>query len=130
MSASAPIRLDIELVNSASAEGGRQRRSTPKQIEYWADLGRAVDGLVSEAELVALRAGLLRLESVPSAPVDADQVFAAVSADRQHLAQELRHGGVAYQASRERPGYLEATYPDGQVVIGQFREGIFEPALA
>lgn len=128
MSASSPIRIDAALLDSAAAEASREHRTPPKQIEYWANLGRAVDGLLSRAEIVALRAGLLHLEPSSSGPVDPDEVFGHVERDRDQFAQELTLSGVAYQASRSRPGYLEAVYPDGRVVIGLFENGQFVAA--
>ena len=41
--ATSPVRLNPNLITAAEREGMVQKRSTPKQIEYWADLGRAVE---------------------------------------------------------------------------------------
>jgi len=38
--ASKPLRLDEDLVDTATIVGKVQKRSTAKQIEYWATLGR------------------------------------------------------------------------------------------
>lgn len=128
MSASNPIRIDAALLDSAAAEASREHRTPPKQIEYWARLGRAVDGLLSRADIVALRAGLLHLKPSPSAPVDPDEVFGQMERDRDQFTRELGRSGVVYQAARERPGYLEAVYPDGRVVVGLFENGEFVAA--
>jgi hypothetical protein len=37
------LRLSDELVDMAKAHAAAEHRSVPKQIEYWARLGRAVD---------------------------------------------------------------------------------------
>ncbi len=61
MASSAPLRLDAELIRAASAAARLQRRSVPRQIEYWAELGRAVEKRVAMEDLLALREGLARL---------------------------------------------------------------------
>nr|BBJ04579.1 hypothetical protein YBY_24280 [Marinobacter nauticus] len=38
------IRIDDKLIREALAEAQVQRRSAPKQIEYWAEIGRIVAG--------------------------------------------------------------------------------------
>ena len=52
------VRLDDTLVRHAAAEGAVHRRSTPKQIEYWAEIGRAVAGDVSAEDLIAILQGI------------------------------------------------------------------------
>ncbi len=38
-----PIKLSDELVNEATAHGKAQHRSPPKQIEYWARMGKIAE---------------------------------------------------------------------------------------
>jgi len=38
-----PIKLSDELVNEATAHGKAQHRSPPKQIEYWARIGKIAE---------------------------------------------------------------------------------------
>lgn len=40
---STAVKLDDALVESARIHGGASHRSTPKQIEYWATLGRLAE---------------------------------------------------------------------------------------
>jgi len=42
------------------------------------------------------------------------------------LSRSIARGRTVYQASGDKPGYLEAVYPDGSREVGQFRNGRFE----
>jgi len=124
------IRLDDNLVRHAAAEGQVQRRSTPKQIEYWAEIGRAVAGEVSAEDLIAILQGIrkVRVEPVVPEPVSSDELWAEVDQAREsgELGQSIARGRTVYQSSAEKPGYLEAIHPDGTREVGQFRDGRFE----
>lgn len=124
------VRLDDTLVRHAAAEGAVNRRSTPKQIEYWAEIGRAVAGEVSAEDLIAILQGIrqVRVEPVNAGPVSSDELWAEVDQVREsgELSRSLGRGRTVYQASSTKPGYLEAVYPDGSRAIGEFRNGQFE----
>jgi len=126
---SKPIRLDASLVEEAVAEAARRLRTPPKQIEFWVKLGKAVDGLLSLEEIMALRAGLVHLEPTRGLRVDPDDVFEDLDSRRETLSASVTSARVVYQASREHPGYLEQIHPDGRVVVGRF-EGRDFVALA
>ena len=36
-----PLRLNAALIEAAEREGAVQKRSVPRQIEFWAELGKA-----------------------------------------------------------------------------------------
>ncbi|AKV97649.1 MULTISPECIES: hypothetical protein [Marinobacter] len=124
------VRLDDTLVRHAAAEGAVHRRSTPKQIEYWAEIGRAVAGDVSAEDLIAILQGIrqVRVEPVVAESVSSDDLWAEVDQAREsgNLGRSIARGRTVYQASGEKPGYLEAIYPDGTREVGQFRNGRFE----
>ena len=42
-----PLRLSSELIAAAERSGAVYKRSVPKQIEYWAELGRSIERVVS-----------------------------------------------------------------------------------
>lgn len=125
-----PVRLDDALVQQAAAEARIHRRSTPKQIEFWADIGRAIAREVSAEDLIAIAQGIRRVtvEAVTPAPVTSDDIWAEVDAVREsgELSRTLARGRTLYQASTEHPGYLEALHPSGQKTVGQFKNGQFE----
>ena len=123
-----PIRLDPDLLTEAANEAVRQHRSTPKQIEFWAALGKAADGLLTQEDLLALRTGLLRLEVVDSPRINPTEVRQEVEASRDRLKGEVTRARHVYQASLSHPGYIEQIHPDGLVVVGRFENGTFVPA--
>ncbi len=125
MSKHGPMRLDPELVDEATEAAKRQKRSTRKQIEFWAELGRAVDGVVTLAQAAGLRSGLLAVTAPDVGPVDADDVFAELEARRADLPGEVTRSSVRYQASRAHPGMLERIDGTGRRTIGQFENGEF-----
>ena len=124
------VRLDDSLVRHAAAEGAVNRRSTPKQIEYWTEIGRAVADDVSAEDLIAILQGIrkVRVEPVVAESVSSDELWAEVDAARGsgELERSISRGRTVYQASGDKPGYLEAIYPDGSREVGEFRNGRFE----
>ena len=134
MPKSASIRLDTSLVAEADSVGKRYKRSTPRQIEYWAELGKAVEQSLNADDLIALREGLSELvvRPIDSGPVSSAEVFADLERDRAAgvLADKVSDAAVSYQASVEHPGMLDQIKADGSVVTGRFRRGHFEPLEA
>jgi len=124
------VRLDDTLVRHAAAEGAVHRRSTPKQIEYWAEIGRAVAGEVSAEDLIAIVQGIrqVSVEPVVAEPLTSEDLWAEVDQAREsgELSRSIARGRVVYQASDDKPGYLQAIHPDGTREVGQFRNGRFE----
>jgi len=123
------IRIDDKLVREASAEAQVQRRSTPKQIEYWAEIGRIVAGEVSAEDLISIAQGnrRVRVEPLIPEPVSSDDLWAEVDAAREsgELAKAIAHNRTVYQCSPDKPGYLQAIYPDGTRQTGVFKNGAF-----
>lgn len=132
--ASSPVRLQAELMEAASRSGQLSHRSTAEQVEYWASIGQTVGNQLSPEALLAVRTGLARVkvEPVDSQPLDPEQVFARLEQQRDsgQLAQDLAKKGIRYQASRQHPGLLEQIDTDGQITVGQFHNGEFEPINA
>jgi len=102
--ASSPVRLQENLMQAAKLTGERFHRSTAEQIEYWADIGRKV-----------------------STVLDPDEVFNQLEAQRQQrtLSQGVTSSTVKYQSSLTQPGYLERIDQNGNVLVGQFKNGEF-----
>ncbi len=128
--ASSPIRLQSSLMEAATVAGTALHRSASEQIEYWADLGRAVASSVDADSLLAVRAGLARVsvEKIPSIALNVDSVFQSLDRDRESgaLGDAIAAEQVRYQASSARPGLLEQVQPDGRVCVGQFVNGVFQ----
>ena len=128
--AASPIRLDKTLMSAAKVAGTTLRRSAAEQVEYWADIGRKVENTVDPNTLLAVQSGLavIRVEETPPVMADPDAVFAALDQQRASgtLSQAIATDRVRYQASATESGKLEACYPDGRIVQGQFINGLFQ----
>jgi len=127
--AASPVRLQRDLMDSATVAAERMHRSAAEQVEYWASIGRSVAGMIDPDSLLAVTTGLARLNVEPiSAPaVEPDAVFGALERDRNSGALQtfVATPRVRYQACREHPGLLERIDADGHVAIGSFRDGVF-----
>ncbi|MEN8180656.1 MAG: hypothetical protein ABFS39_18825 [Pseudomonadota bacterium] len=125
------LRLNDDLVHEAETEAQIHKRSTPKQIEYWAQIGKAVARNASSSDLLALMQGFAQVQvnTRPSAPVDPDKVFAAVEQSRSDgsLHQAVSQARERYEASQTHPGLLDRVLPDGQRETGHFQNGEFVP---
>ena len=126
-----PVRLQQELMQSATLAGARQHRSAAEQIEYWATLGRQVAGVLDQDKLLDVLAGLaaVRVEPVTTAAVAPEQAFAALEHQRRsgQLGGAVSSAVLRYQASTAHPGFLEEINPNGMRRLGQFRHGVFKP---
>lgn len=123
------LRLDDDLVAHAEAEGRLAKRSPPKQVEYWADLGRRLAETLSPMDLIALTQGVVRIRVDPldAGAVDPDEVFADVDRQREQGGAKtaLTQAPFYYEASARRPGLLDRVAADGQRQTGYFRDGQF-----
>ena len=131
MAGSKPLRLDEELVRAASAVGRLHRRSVPRQIEFWAEIGRAVEQRLPVEDLIALREGLARLvvDRGGSLPADPAAVLGDIEATRAAgtLADRVSEALVRYQSCPGRPGLLQRLAADGTREVGRFQDGEFHP---
>jgi len=121
-----PMRLNSDLIEAAKMEGMVQKRSIPMQIEYWAELGRAVEGIIDLKDVFAVMQGVktVRLESAFSAPIDPSDVFNDLekNSGTKDLSSKLTASPFYYEASRSRPGLLDRV----NVKTGERRTGHFE----
>ena len=126
-----PLRLSAALVDAAEKEGALQKRSAPKQIEFWAELGKAVDGVIDSADVVAVIQGLrkIKVEPVKSMAVDSRDVIDSLETIRESggLAEKVTSAAVYYEASLSRPGLLDRVNSrTGERQTGQFQKGVFK----
>jgi hypothetical protein len=124
-----PYRLDDNIVSHAEASAELQKRSVPKQLEYWAEIGRRVEQQVDVAGLMAIIQDLAIIDVRPlqSRSVDAKEIFEELEADRAsgRLAQVVTQASVVYEASVSHPGFLDQIDKDGRRVAGYFKNGEF-----
>jgi ParD-like antitoxin of type II ParDE toxin-antitoxin system len=125
-----PMRLDNVLVQEAETVAERNKRSVPKQIEYWAELGRAVERVLNPTDVLAVTQGLAEIQLIvpKSARVAPDDVFAALEHDRAHsqLASKVTRAVLSYEASTAKPGLLDRVQNNGQRDTGRFVDGEFQ----
>jgi hypothetical protein len=125
-----PIRLKDSIIREAEAEAALFSRSVPKQIEFWAEIGRRISHSVTPNELMALLNGIaeIRIDIIDTQPIDATQIFAAVERKNKNgsLAKAMTQTSLYYEASKSNPGLLDCVQEDGSRTSGYFRNGKFE----
>ena len=132
--ATSPIRLNPSLIAAAKREGMVQKRSTPNQIEYWADLGRAVERIIDLSDVFAVLQGLkrIKLENVESVAIEADEVFRDLQERNSdgRLSDQVAPSAIYFEASRRQPGLIDRVdAASGTRQTGQFRNGKFESRI-
>jgi len=112
---SQPVKLTDELVLEARTVSKVAERSIAGQIEYWAQLGRAVEPLLRGEQALALKkSGAARSLSKAIESVDSDSGRQRV---RDYLSkQSFPH----FEPSTESPGLLVKIDEDGARTIGRF----------
>ena len=126
------MRLNPDLIAAAEREARVQKRSVPKQIEFWAALGRAVQDVLDYSDVIAVMQGLkqISIETVASTAAEARQVFAELEGHRRSgaLSQMVNGAGVYYEASQTHAGLIDRVSPDtGERCSGRFHNGTFMP---
>jgi hypothetical protein len=112
---SQPVKLSDNLVLDARVTAEIAERSIAGQIEFWAQLGRAIEPILEGAQALALRkAGAVKplsacLESVDSAE------------GRRRVAEYLDTQPFPhYEPAPDAPGMLVRIEADGSRTIGRF----------
>jgi len=118
-----PVKLSDELILDARLTAEVAERSIAGQIEFWAQLGRAIEPILDGAHALALRqAGVVKpisncLDSVDSSP------------GRQRVADYLQSQSFPhYEPAPDRPGLLVRIEADGARTIGRFVNRQFQAA--
>jgi len=128
---STPLRVSDSLFKEAEVEGSFMNRSTAKQVEFWAELGRRVAQSVTPADMLALMQGIanVRVELPDSPPINPEQVFTSVeeASSSYQLGHNITQGRMYYEASRSRTGLLDRVLPDSTRQSGRFIDGSFVP---
>ena len=124
-----PVRLQNDLMQAAKLTGERFHRSTAEQIEYWADIGRKVSTVLDPDTLLSISIGLtqVKVEPIYGTPIDPDDVFHSLEAQKQQgtLTKVVTCSALKYQSSLAQPGYLERIDQNGNILVGQFKNGEF-----
>ena len=128
-----PLRINSALLESARQEGSVKKRSIPNQIEYWAELGRAVERVLEPGDVYAVTQGFKKITVEPVFPlaVNPDTVFASIEKSRKKgsLAKQVTSAPVYYESSPGRPGLIDrVNSATGERHTGSFLGGKFVPA--
>ncbi|MCI0682738.1 MAG: ParD-like family protein [Gemmataceae bacterium] len=120
---SQPVKLSDEIVLDARLTAEIAERSIAGQIEFWAQLGRAIEPLLDGARALALRrAGAVRPLSECLATVDTD-------AGRQRVRAYLHSRPYPhYEPAPDAPGLLIRIDQDGTRSLGRFVGREFQAA--
>jgi len=125
-----PIRISDEMMHLAEADSVLSKRSPPKQIEFWAEIGRRIEQQLTQGDLTVLLQGFATVSLVPPdvVRVDAQAVFDQVDTVRDNgtLADEVTQAPVRYETSPTHPGYIDRL-TNGQRETGRFHNGEFIP---
>jgi len=130
---SQPVKLSDNLVLDARLTSKVAERSIAGQIEYWAQLGRAVEPLLRGAQALALRqAGSVRPLSDCLAGVDSEEGRRRVAEfihqqpfPHYEPAEESADGPVPRPTAV--PGLLVRIDADGTRTVGRFIQRRFVP---
>ncbi len=114
-SMSQPVKLSDELVLDARLTAEVAERSIAGQIEYWAQLGRALEPLLQGAQALALRrAGAVKPLSECLESVDSLE-------GRRRVAEYLRNLPFPhFEPAPNAPGLLVRIEADGTRTVGRF----------
>jgi len=120
---SQPVKLSDEIVLDARLTAEMAERSIAGQIEFWAQLGRAIEPLLEGSRALALRrAGAVRPLSECLASVDSEQ-------GRQRVAAYLKTQPYPhYEPHPDSPGLLIRIDEDGTRTRGRFVGRVFQAA--
>jgi hypothetical protein len=120
---SQPVKLSDALVLDARVTADVGQRSIAGQIEFWASLGRAVEGMLRGHEALALRkTGAARPLSECLGSVDSPE-------GRQRVADFLESRPFPhFEAAPGRPGLLVRIDRDGSRTVGRFVNRRSEPS--
>jgi hypothetical protein len=119
---SQPVKLSDALVLDARMVGEIAERSIAGQIEFWANLGRAIEPVLDGARALAVaRAGRARPLSKSLADVDS-------ATGRRRVSEYLASVPYPhYEPATRRPGVLVRIDGDGRRTLGRFVRRRFVP---
>jgi ParD-like antitoxin of type II bacterial toxin-antitoxin system len=119
-----PVKIADELVKVAQDESKAAGRSMTKQIEHWAQVGRAVEALLRMPEVLALKRAAddpAKALAVPRTKAALETIIRELidSSDRSDIAAYLRESQQPIYAASDRPGQIVQVRPSGRRVRGR-----------
>ena len=118
-----PVKLSDELVLDARITAEIAERSIAGQIEFWAQMGRAIEPLLQGAQSLALlRAGAAK-------PLSECLKSADTPGGHRRVAEHLESLPFPhYEQAPDRPGMLARIEADGTRTVGRFVNRKFRAA--
>jgi ParD-like antitoxin of type II bacterial toxin-antitoxin system len=129
-----PLKVSDSLFTLAKQEAQATQRSITAQVEHWARIGRAVEGILAHEELLTLKQVGELLTPVFSTAARQQEVHEllsriADSSDREATKTALRASGTPlYTTDPEHPGLIIQAWPDGRRIPGSLEGRRFVPA--
>lgn len=121
-----PVKISDTLLQAARSTAEVANRSVTKQIEHWAELGRAVEALLPLPDLASLKGPIADPGSTPKHQAARDALSRLAAAlergsDRVAATALIRNTGKpVYEADANDPGHVVQVHPDGRRVPGRF----------
>jgi hypothetical protein len=121
-----PVKISDDLVAAARDTADKANRSVTKQIEHWAELGRAIETLVTLPDQFVLRDAATdpepgREKAAVRAVLARLVIALAESSDRAPALARIRSTGKpVYGAAPGSTDRVVQVWPDGRKVTGRF----------
>ncbi len=126
-----PIRLNDDLIEDAEDQIKYSFRSVPKQIEFWAMIGKTVEAVMTPADIAALTNGELEIKLLrkKTASINFETVFESLETDRKNgtLKSTMPLGSTWYEESTSHPGLIIRHQSNGKIDLGVFENKKFNP---
>lgn len=111
---SQPVKLSETMVLDARLTAELTERSIAGQIEYWANLGRAIEKVLEGAQVLAL------CRSAAAQPLSACLELVDTEVGRQRLADTLKDQPFPHYEPAAERGLLIRIEANGQRTLGRF----------
>jgi hypothetical protein len=120
-----PLRIDSELVNRARETGNVMERTPTAQLEFWAKLGRVMEGVMSHAGVTTIKqaAKVKKLDELLD-------LSTGPKGKELALAEIRRHKGPTYSSDADEAGVIIERAADGTQRRGRFVNRRFTPIAA
>ncbi len=123
------VRFSEELYEAANAMADAAHRSAQKQLEYWAQLGRLADQMLSSPQAAALLSNesfISEISISKNSTPSIDNVMAEIEQDRASgaLKAKVTQASVVYDVGKS-DGLIRRIDSNGNATLGALVDGEF-----